>query len=106
MAPNHWQIYNWQDPADWWGDTQTLPVGDVPTSVLETALKACRIIGDGLYGVDLKEVNGQPLVIEVNDNPSVDSGCEDKVMHDELYRAIMRSFRRRIESKRSESRER
>jgi glutathione synthase/RimK-type ligase-like ATP-grasp enzyme len=28
----------------------------------------------GLYGVDLKQVNGKIYVVEVNDNPSTDAG--------------------------------
>ena len=59
-----------------------------------------NLIGDGLYGVDLKEVDGKPLVIEVNDNPNIDAGIEDAVLGSELYRTIMEGFLRRIEKKR------
>ena len=31
-------------------------------------------IGNGLYGVDIKNNNGDAYVIEVNDNPSLESG--------------------------------
>jgi glutathione synthase/RimK-type ligase-like ATP-grasp enzyme len=65
--------------------------------VVRTALEATRSIGDSLYGVDLKEVDGKALVIEVNDNPSIDAGVEDTVLGKELYRAIMSSFVERIE---------
>jgi glutathione synthase/RimK-type ligase-like ATP-grasp enzyme len=65
---------------------------------MNTALKAAGLIGDGLYGVDLKETEqGEVLVIEVNDNPSVDSGVEDKVAGDDLYDTILSEFMRRIE---------
>jgi len=57
------------------------------------------MIGNGLYGVDLKEVNGKPVVIEVNDNPSIDDNIEDQVAGEKLYLAIMRSLRRRIEDR-------
>ena len=57
-------------------------------------------IGDGLYGVDLKEVKGKAFVIEVNDNPSIDAGCEDQVLGEELYLAIMASLRRRMDRRR------
>ncbi len=39
--------------------------------------------------VDLKEVDGHVLVIEVNDNPSIDAGVEDQVLGEELYRQIV-----------------
>ena len=62
------------------------------------ALKAANLIGNGLYGVDVKESDGQFYIVEVNDNPNLDSGQEDAVLRDELYRRIMESFVRRIES--------
>ena len=34
-------------------------------------------IGNGLYGVDIKNNNGDAHVIEVNDNPSIESGEDD-----------------------------
>jgi glutathione synthase/RimK-type ligase-like ATP-grasp enzyme len=67
--------------------------------VLDTALKAANLIGDGLYGVDLKQVGKKVYVIEVNDNPNIDAGMEDKIIKDELYRIVMKSFVKRIEMK-------
>ena len=40
-------------------------------------MKACSVVGKGLYGVDIKEVNGDYVVVEVNDNPSIYAGYED-----------------------------
>jgi glutathione synthase/RimK-type ligase-like ATP-grasp enzyme len=37
-------------------------------------------------------------VIEVNDNPNIDRGIEDKYLGDELYRQIMMEFLRRMEN--------
>jgi len=71
----------------------------VPKPVLDTALKAANLIGDGLYGVDLKQVGKKVYVIEVNDNPNIDAGMEDQILKDELYLTVMRSFIRRIEQK-------
>ena len=97
MARGHWQIYNWEGPrSQQEGAWETLPVEDVPAPVLETALKAARLMGNGLYGVDLKEVEGNALVVEVNDNPSVDHGVEDGVLGNELYDRIMAVLMRRV----------
>ena len=67
--------------------------------MLDTALKAANLIGDGLYGVDLKQVRKKVYVIEVNDNPNIDAGMEDKIIKDELYQTVMKSFVKRIEMK-------
>lgn len=103
MAEHHWQIYNQQAKTedDKWGMTETLPLRDVPPLVLKTAVDAACLIGNGLYGVDVKEVNGLPYLIEVNDNPSLDAGIEDEVLGMDLYAAILREFRDRIVNQRS-----
>ena len=43
-------------------------------------MRAAAERGDGLYGVDLKDVDGRAIVIEINDNPSIDAGVEDQVL--------------------------
>jgi len=101
MARGHWQIYNWStSQADREGDSETLPLNQVPHDVLQTATRGASLIGDGLYGVDLKEVRGKAHVIEINDNPNIDAGVEDAVLGDELYLKIMNSFYNRIERER------
>jgi len=69
--------------------------------VIKTALKAAALIGDGLYGVDLKMVNGEVYVIEINDNPNIDADVEDNILKDELYTKIVRSLKNRIEINRN-----
>jgi glutathione synthase/RimK-type ligase-like ATP-grasp enzyme len=39
------------------------------------------------------------LVIEINDNPNIDYGVEDKILGDSLYSKIMLSFLKRLESR-------
>jgi glutathione synthase/RimK-type ligase-like ATP-grasp enzyme len=68
------------------------------------ALKATQPIGRGLYGVDIKQVRDRFYVIEVNDNPNIDAGLEDKVCGDTLYADIMRVFLARIEAAKATSR--
>lgn len=101
MAKDHWQIYNWKssNTDDQMGEFDCLPITDVPPRVVEVALKSANLIGKGLYGVDIKVVGDVPLVIEVNDNPNIDAGVEDKILGDELYRAVIRAFKERIEEK-------
>jgi len=99
MAKQHWQILK-RDAAGQKteeGRYDTLPVEHLPTPVLRVALKAANLIGDGLYGVDLKQVGDKVYLIEVNDNPNIDAGIEDKFLRDELYERIMRVMLRRVE---------
>ncbi len=97
MARNHWQIYNHSSKRFSTGGFETLPTFEVPRAVLDAALKAARIIGDGLYGVDVKEVDGKAYVLEVNDNPSIDHKVEDAYLGNELYMQVMVEFHRRLE---------
>ncbi len=73
----------------------------MPKVVIEAAIKSTKLIGDGFYGVDIKEINNQGYVIEINDNPSIDSGVEDRYSGDELYRIIMHEFLRKMERRRN-----
>jgi glutathione synthase/RimK-type ligase-like ATP-grasp enzyme len=104
MARNHWQIYKQQAGGRLQGGRwDTLSVEEAPIGVIELGLQAANAIGDGFYGVDIKELNGRYVVIEVNDNPSVDRGVEDQVLGDYLYDAVMRVFRSRLEAARAAS---
>ena len=47
-----------------------------------------------------RRVSGSVVVIEVNDNPSIDADVEDAYLGDDLYRRIMSEFLRRMERKR------
>ncbi len=93
MCDQHWQILRHDaDGSHAEGRTQAFAVEDVPAEVLDAAVRSARLIGDGLYGVDLKQTRGGVFVIEVNDNPNLDRGMEDGVLGDELYRRLLRRF--------------
>jgi glutathione synthase/RimK-type ligase-like ATP-grasp enzyme len=96
MSRNHWQIINHKDDAKD-GAHLTYPVEHVQPLIINTALRAARLIGDGLYGVDIKVVGKKPYVVEVNDNPNIDVGVEDQVLKDRLYNTIMEEFANRID---------
>ncbi|MEC9255125.1 MAG: RimK family alpha-L-glutamate ligase, partial [Pseudomonadota bacterium] len=53
--------------------------------------------GDGFYGVDLKSSGDRVVVIEVNDNPSIDKGVEDLNEGTALYQKIMQTFLARLD---------
>lgn len=98
MARGHWQIQKaLGEKRRLYGRTDTLAVEDAPKAVVDLAVRASNLIGDGLYGVDIKEVGDRLLVMEVNDNPSIEAGTEDSILKDDLYLSIMQSFYDRLE---------
>ena len=56
-----------------------------------------RCIGDGLYGVDLKETPDGVVVIEVNDNPNLEHGVEDAAEKDAVWMKLTQWFIDRLE---------
>lgn len=100
MAGTHWQIMDWAaEGENKEGNVDTIDPEQAPSGLLKTALKATALIGNGLYGVDMKEINGKFYVIEINDNPNIDAGIEDKILKDKLYTGIMEVFFNRIKSR-------
>ena len=100
MAHKHWQITKKTRGGKFLGGrVESFALGTVPEEVLTTALRAANAIGNGLYGVDLKEHNDLAYVMEVNDNPNIDAGYEDGILKDELYDIIADVFSTRIESR-------
>lgn len=99
MVPDHWQIYNHKNKKVLSGGFETLPTFEVPKPVLDAAIKACSVVGKGLYGVDIKQKGKQVYVVEVNDNPNIDHGVEDHYLGNELYMLVMSEFLARLEKR-------
>jgi glutathione synthase/RimK-type ligase-like ATP-grasp enzyme len=102
MARGHWQIIQQREHGDVrYGKLEAVPVEVAPRKAVSCALKAANLIGDGLYGVDVKQSGGRFYVIEVNDNPNIEAGYEDRILRDALYERIMEVFVNRIERRKS-----
>jgi len=99
MAPGHWQIIKHEPQRMFEGRTEALSVSEAPDDVVKIAVQAANLMGDGFYGVDLKQVGSRCYVIEINDNPNVDAGNEDAALGDTLYREVMGVFRKRIDAR-------
>ncbi|WOI52393.1 RimK family protein [Parvularcula sp. LCG005] len=98
MARGHWQIVKYGENGKFReGGSATIPIEDAPTAVVDAAVKAARLIGDGLYGVDIKETETGVVVIEINDNPNLELDIEAAVLKDELWRQIITWFANRLE---------
>ncbi|MGJ3237042.1 hypothetical protein [Marivirga sp.] len=96
MSKEHWQIVNWNKNGQY-GKVETLPVELAPPALIKTAEKLSRLIGNSLYGVDIKQKGNKFFVIEINDNPNIDTGVEDAVLKDKLYSKMMDIFLERIQ---------
>ena len=68
-------------------DVESVPIEQVPPEVIDLGIKAGKAIGNGLYGVDIKESNGNLYVIEVNDNPSLEGG--EDAHYPDMFRRII-----------------
>lgn len=100
MVPGHWQIRRAAQNAagavkD--GRVEGVPLESVPAAVKRVACRAARLIGDGLYGIDAKEVDGSAVVIEVNDNPDIHLDYEDQAEGDWVYEELVAWFVKRID---------
>ncbi len=93
MAKKHWQIVKHSadgKPSE--GGFHTPSLGEAPPAVIDTGLRAAQLIGDGLYGVDLKETADGLFVVEVNDNPNIEHGVEDQAEKDQVWIELTRWF--------------
>jgi glutathione synthase/RimK-type ligase-like ATP-grasp enzyme len=97
MARGHWQIVNHRDDgrADE-GGFATFPLEEAPAEVVDIAVRSAGLIGDGLYGIDLKETPDGPVVIEINDNPNLEHGVEDAKGGAEIWLRLTRWFTDRL----------
>ena len=100
MAHNHWQIIrHTADGHAVEGRYHTVAVEDAPPEVIQTAVKAARLIGNGLYGVDLKQNDDGAHVIEINDNPNLDSNIEGEVIKDEMWVRLVQWFTAKLDAR-------
>jgi glutathione synthase/RimK-type ligase-like ATP-grasp enzyme len=101
MAKGHWQVQRQEgEKGSRYGRCETMLVEDAPQAVVDLATRAAGLIGRSLYGVDIKELaNGTLVVMEVNDNPNIDSNIEDAILKDELYTMVIRHLLRGIEER-------
>ncbi|MDQ3387914.1 MAG: glutamate-cysteine ligase family protein [Gemmatimonadota bacterium] len=97
MARGHWQIRAEEKGTERYGRVEAVSRSEAPAGIIELALRVAALIGDGLYGVDIKEAPHGPVVIEINDNPNLDVGYEDAADGNTVYEDIVDFFLRRIE---------
>lgn len=86
----HWKILTYvENGKAIYGPVKGVKISDADPRLLDTARRAAGAIGKGLYGIDLKQNGDEYLVIEVNDNPSINTGEEDLAAAD-VYEKVIR----------------
>ncbi|WP_342640870.1 RimK family protein [Rhodoligotrophos ferricapiens] len=99
MAAHHWQIVKHEPgKAPDEGTFKAFPIAEVPKPVMDTAVAAAKLIGDGLYGVDLKQTEDALYIIEVNDNPDLNHGIEDLAEKDAVWEKLIAWYVKRLEA--------
>ena len=78
------------------GAANIMALGEAPPAVVDVGLRAAQLIGDGLYGVDIKETENGIFVVEVNDNPNIEHGVEDLAEKDQVWIELTRWFTDRL----------
>ena len=81
------------------GGFATFRIEDAPSDVVELGVKAARLIGDGLYGVDIKQNDSGVFIIEINDNPNLTNTVEGAVIKDEMWKALIEWYAARLEKR-------
>ncbi len=85
-----WKVSTYtQQGREIYGPVKGVPLKKAAPKMIRTALDAAAAIGKGLYGVDLKQVGNDFVVIEVNDNPTIAHGEEDQEAPD-IYQKIIK----------------
>ncbi len=87
FAPAQWRLMDRTDGGEW-AKTKAIHRDAANPKLTATALAAANAIGTSLYGVDIKEIDGEFFVIEVNDNPTIAAGDEDQE-NPEIYAEII-----------------
>lgn len=95
MANGYWKIIKHTKKDNMkFGNTEPICVKDVPSHILDLAIKSSLLVGDGLYGVDIKEKDGKAVVIEINDCPNVDLEWES--LKDNSIEKILIHFKQKM----------
>jgi len=88
FAPDQWRLMDRNESGEW-AKVIGIDIHTAAPKLLKVALAAANAIGESLYGIDLKEIDGEYYVIEVNDNPTIAAGEEDQG-NPGIYAAVIR----------------
>ncbi len=83
-----WKVKSKINGRNVWGETIAVPRDSISLELKDICIGLSKSVGDGLYGLDVKETEDGYRVIEINDNPSIYDGYEDSIDRD-IYEKII-----------------
>ncbi len=83
-----WKVKSKINGRNVWGETIAVPRDSISPELKDICIGLSKSVGDGLYGLDVKETEDGYRVIEINDNPSIYDGYEDSIDRD-IYEKII-----------------
>jgi glutathione synthase/RimK-type ligase-like ATP-grasp enzyme len=86
-----WKVKSKINGKNVWGDTIAIPRDSISPELEKISISLSKCVGDGLYGLDVKETDDGYKVIEINDNPSIYDGYEDTIDTD-IYEKIINAL--------------
>ncbi|MBU4221140.1 MAG: RimK family alpha-L-glutamate ligase [Euryarchaeota archaeon] len=86
-----WKVKSKINGKNVWGDTIAVPRDSISLELKDICIGLSKCVGDGLYGLDVKETKDGYRVIEINDNPSIYDGFEDTIDQD-IYEKIIKAL--------------
>jgi len=90
IPKKRWKILTYTpDGRTIYGPIKGYDLDQADPRLLKTAAMAAAAIGSGFYGIDLKQIGDEFIVIEVNDNPTIITGDEDQKASN-LYEEVIR----------------
>lgn len=86
-----WKVKSKINGKNVWGDTIAISRDLISPGLKDISITLSKCVGNGLYGLDIKETNNGYKVIEINDNPSIYDGYEDTIDKD-IYEKIINAL--------------
>lgn len=77
MPKGGWKVRSLIDGKHEWGRVVPILRRNAPKKLEGLSVNISKCVGDGLYGLDVKEIDDEFFCIEINDNPSFYAGLED-----------------------------
>lgn len=86
-----WKVKSKINGRNVWGETIAVARDSISQELKDICINLSKCVGDGLYGLDVKETKDGYRVIEINDNPSIYLGFEDAIDND-IYEKIINAL--------------
>jgi glutathione synthase/RimK-type ligase-like ATP-grasp enzyme len=86
-----WKVRSKINGKNVWGDTIAVARDSISQELKDICTGLSKCVGDGFYGLDVKQTKDGYRVIEINDNPSIYEGYED-AMDGDIYEKVIKAL--------------